>query len=748
MPIPKVIHQLWKDAEIPERYAGLCESWRRLNPGWERRLWTDRDLAELVEARYPALLALYKGYPENINRADLGRYLVLHSFGGVYADLDCECLKPLAPLLDGAELALGLEPAVHGESGAVAASGLTQVLCASFIASAPGHPYWDAVLRRSAAARGEPSVLERTGPFLLTRTYDAFEAKDTIRLLPSGQVYPFTQNDCWTGRVHDIEHWEQATREAFVAHYWDGTWFRMAPTPRGLPWELPASINERPPTQARAHPAIACLMRSAGRLERARPAVEDFLRQTYADRTLIVAAAEAEPALAAYLEGLGHARVRLVRLEGDGVGHGARVLAALADAADAELVCVWDEDCAHDPRRLEVQQDMRRVTRSQACILRRRLIWRPAAGQIGISPVRPLASSLLAPRAAVAAQTAANEAALLAALEASLRTVAFDLPQLVAQVDDGSDPAVAAAFEADWTAASRRMPVERTEAVIAELEKRLVLTGRLAQGETRRPRARRAEPAKVLILTPVKNARPHLRTYFTLLNRLDPGGRRLSIGFLESDSSDGGYDTLAAASTGLHRIFERVTLLRHDYGFHLAGHRAAREIQRRRREILARSRNRLLAGALRDEDWVLWLDADLADYPPDLLGRMLAAGRDIVTPYCVRTDGTPFDLNTFCFAPESGGRDDPRHLYDELFQPPRGHGRLYLDAFQDRELVRVDSVGGTALLVRADLHREGLSFPPFSYKGYIETEGLAMMARDMGQACWALPRLRITHSDN
>ena len=62
-------------------------------------------------------------------------------------------------------------------------------------------------------------------------------------------------------------------------------------------------------------------------------------------------------------------------------------------------------------------------------------------------------------------------------------------------------------------------------------------------------------------------------------------------------------------------------------------------------------------------------------------------------------------------------------------------------------MVRVDSVGGTALLIRADLHREGLMFPPYSHRGYIETEGLAMMAQDMGQACHALPQLKIVHPD-
>ena len=265
-----------------------------------------------------------------------------------------------------------------------------------------------------------------------------------------------------------------------------------------------------------------------------------------------------------------------------------------------------------------------------------------------------------------------------------------------------------------------------------------------------KPKNSHSAPAadlKVLVLTPIKNAAAHVTTYFTLLSSLEANGVQLSLGLLESDSSDGTYDAFASALSSQAEHFIRTTLLRHDYGFHIVGPRSEMTIQRSRREVLARSRNRLLMGALRDEDWVLWLDADLLDYPPSLLTELLAARKDIVVPYCVKTDGRAFDLNTFCFSSESGGHDDEAHRHDGLFQPPRGVGRQYLDAFQDQDVVPVDSVGGTALLVRADLHREGLNFPPYSYKGYIETEGLAMMARDMGAQCYGLPRLRIVHAN-
>jgi len=59
------------------------------------------------------------------------------------------------------------------------------------------------------------------------------------------------------------------------------------------------------------------------------------------------------------------------------------------------------------------------------------------------------------------------------------------------------------------------------------------------------------------------------------------------------------------------------------------------------------------------------------------------------------------------------------------------------------------------LLIRADLHRDGLIFPPVPYglgsplaregRGEIETEGLGLMARDMGYRCWGMPNLEVRH---
>lgn len=246
----------------------------------------------------------------------------------------------------------------------------------------------------------------------------------------------------------------------------------------------------------------------------------------------------------------------------------------------------------------------------------------------------------------------------------------------------------------------------------------------------------------VLILTPVKNATAFLGGYLERLARLTYRRDLVSLALLESDSTDGTYEMLKTTAYSSCGEFASVEIFKHDFGFSLPAHLPRWEpaFQLGRRSVLARARNQLLFRALKDHDWVLWLDVDVVDYPPDLLERLVSYDLDILHPDCVQMPGGPsFDRNAW--------KKDGRLLMHDL----RGAGGP----------VRIDSVGGTVLLVRADVHRDGLIFPPYRYglesaairsrhpvwgKGEIETEGLAAMARDMGLQCWGLPDLAVIHA--
>ena len=249
---------------------------------------------------------------------------------------------------------------------------------------------------------------------------------------------------------------------------------------------------------------------------------------------------------------------------------------------------------------------------------------------------------------------------------------------------------------------------------------------------------------KVLVLTPVKNAADLAEDYCSRLARLSYPPELLSAGLLESDSTDGTYEEFERALGCLRNSWRSVGLWKKDYHYSIPEgyHRWHSEIQLKRREILSQSRNELLRRALNDEEWVLWLDVDVIEYPHDIIEQLLSYGKEILHPHCVlEYGGTTFDRNAW-----------------------RDQGRISMQDLRGQEILSpLDAVGGTMLWIRADLHRKGLIFPPRPYglgnprvrpaaecfdpenPGEIETEGLGIMASDMNVQCWGLPNLEILH---
>lgn len=266
---------------------------------------------------------------------------------------------------------------------------------------------------------------------------------------------------------------------------------------------------------------------------------------------------------------------------------------------------------------------------------------------------------------------------------------------------------------------------------------------------------------KILILTPVKDAKRHLPVYLKLLEQLSYPKDLISLGFLESDSRDDTFEYIQKLLPDLNKTFSKANIWKRDYQFQIPQgmFRWTSSIQYERRAILAKSRNYLLSKALQDEDWVLWLDVDLIEYPEDIIEQLLAVKKGIVHPHTVK---------------EYGGKS-----YDQNAWQDKGKYVMH-DLKEQGQLVKIHGVGGTMLLIKADIHREGLVFPPFlfghrsplirdnnflfeekdllekfglegivnrQFQGEIETEGLGMMAYEMGYECWGLPHLEILHAN-
>jgi len=765
--IPKIIHQLWKTADVPPAFLHWQSSWREMHPDFEYRLWTNADLERFIAEEAPSWRALFDSYRENICRADLARYLILQKFGGLYVDLDFECLRPHHKLLQKHSLMMGMEPDSHAKLKKAEAAGLKYIACNAWMASVPGHPLWDHLLSHLRSCASAADVLDRTGPFALTRALLTYSG-DPIALLGPRVIYPVDKDACWQGHVQDLAFFEESTRGAYALHHWVGSWFRPQnhltelPLPRARVQvhrvNRPADGQTPVPSVVTQPPLVSCLMVTRGDPHRVRQAIRMFRAQTHPLKQLVIVTDVAARRLALVMGEFPGNDIRWVFVP----PHAQLTLGALrnrsVDEATGEYVVQWDDDDLHDPSRLHHQLAALLKSGAQACMLSRWTVWWPRRRRLFIAGRRTWEGSLLCAKAVMPRYPAlakGEDTAMIKRLLSSVDTVMLDAPRLYTYVIHGANTWDDEHFERIARRATADFSGLSYSRVLRELGRRVPVDAHLRAPSWDPPspgsglpgsRSESSAAPSVLILTPMRNKVGLMQRYFELLCRLDYPPERLSIGILEGDSEDDTFERLLDYQT-IHRgRFRTFTLMRHDTGFRPDGLRWRPEIQLQRRAHLASVRNRLLSGALGHHQWVLWLDADLVDYPADLVWQLLEPGHDVAVPLCVKADGSVFDLNTFCFDPDRGAAERPEFLRDGLYQPPRGVGRRYLDS-ELHGWVPVDGVGGTSLLVRGDLHRSGLTFPAYSHGGYIETEGLAALAKDMGIVCWGTGRIKVVHAD-
>lgn len=102
--IPKKVWQTWKQGPLTfeQRDSDTAKTWPAKNPNYRYEVLTDDNALEYVEEHYgvygfnrPDIIDLYRELNITIIRADLLRYLIMYAEGGVYADIDVECLRPV-----------------------------------------------------------------------------------------------------------------------------------------------------------------------------------------------------------------------------------------------------------------------------------------------------------------------------------------------------------------------------------------------------------------------------------------------------------------------------------------------------------------------------------------------------------------------------------------------------------------------------------------------------------------------------
>jgi mannosyltransferase OCH1-like enzyme len=212
--IPRIIHQIWIGGRLPAAYRAWSQSWRVLNKDWEYNLWDLRSIIQLGLTNERS----FRESPSFGVKSDIARYEILKKFGGVYADTDFECLRPMDEIVERCTFFAGI---IFGPA---------PVINNGLLGALPGHPLLREAIRGLAnpiKTRDGMGVLNSSGPGYFSNLI--FNNKslcaDSDVVFPSSYFYPLPNF-----RKEELARGNQAKatiREwSYAIHYWEASWLQ------------------------------------------------------------------------------------------------------------------------------------------------------------------------------------------------------------------------------------------------------------------------------------------------------------------------------------------------------------------------------------------------------------------------------------------------------------------------------------------------------------------------------------------
>jgi mannosyltransferase OCH1-like enzyme len=134
--IPKIIWQTYKDPynQLQPYMLDAINTWKTLNTEYEYRYMDDAQATEFILQEYgQEWHDIFVSLPVGVMRGDLWRYMIIYKYGGIYTDLDTECLNPINVWLnEDYEMIVCPETDIH--------------FCQWTFAASAGHPILKSVL--------------------------------------------------------------------------------------------------------------------------------------------------------------------------------------------------------------------------------------------------------------------------------------------------------------------------------------------------------------------------------------------------------------------------------------------------------------------------------------------------------------------------------------------------------------------------------------------------------------------------
>ncbi|MFU8820501.1 MAG: glycosyltransferase family 32 protein [Gammaproteobacteria bacterium] len=219
MLIPKILHQIWINADkpdLPPEFARYRDTWLERHPDWEYRLWNLENLD--FEPRCANLLHQAQHYAQ---MADLLRIEILHRHGGVYVDVDFECLQSIDRILE--------------DVTAFACSEDGRCITNSILGCVQGSEVMRQVIESFPTRLGLAPVNVETGPVFLTHVLLTHGFSQDFTLFPTRYFFPFNY---WTRSDQSVDY-----RGSYAVHHYADSWKTVEPRWKRVLFKLPRAMR-------------------------------------------------------------------------------------------------------------------------------------------------------------------------------------------------------------------------------------------------------------------------------------------------------------------------------------------------------------------------------------------------------------------------------------------------------------------------------------------------------------------------
>jgi len=223
----RLIHQIWfglipNKREAKKAYGKMKvyrDSWKIQNPTWFHIEWNKPMCVQFVKTFYPEHIDLFKNYRYEIQRCDAVRYLLLHRYGGWYADMDYFCNRPLDEAMVEYKNDIYFVQTPNTTIFHESADHISN----SLMYSVPGHTFWKQIMLELEKKQKFPSfygqhvtVMYTTGPSIINRVYSQYKYRYGVRSLPWKFFHPFGIGDNKCSLTSDPN--------VFTVHVGKGSW--------------------------------------------------------------------------------------------------------------------------------------------------------------------------------------------------------------------------------------------------------------------------------------------------------------------------------------------------------------------------------------------------------------------------------------------------------------------------------------------------------------------------------------------